>query len=377
MPDRTVEMIFSRFQSARSYVWEIILLAVILALAIHLVGSDIYNSFKGVASLGTGLFLIVACLVYISYARVRANKYSVDLRAFFVMNEDTLELLDIRQYEFASSFYDTFRAISKENPAFDRQWRDQFAKGHKTDLRLASEISEYIILDHLSNHLADYFNTSDFAEDRIEELSRKDIPDVLLSNRVLELISRDLQDRPWYKPEPNDHSNRGQLVAVYGPDGIFSRFDLTLPNGSKVERSKSGSLIITSKMLTLELGIRCDGYNYGLPLSFERYYFRSDGGTLDAIGVSFKIQARLKRRFGLRSRDWPYYLWLESFIESAKSDMDADSFFRRISWNSLEIVMSILEQGGIIPGPPHSAHHAKNGSEGKLDADSTNEDGDV
>jgi hypothetical protein len=274
MPDRTVNMVFARFQGLRSYVWEIILLVVILAFAIDLVGSDIYDSLKGVRALVVSIFLIFICVAYIAYAQVRANKYSVDIAGFFILHRSELSLLDIPEYRFASDFHDTYGAISAENPVFERQWRDEFARrpdGKRrtpSDFRLATEISEYIILELLSIHLTDYFNTDEFAEDRVEELSRSDIPDVLLSNRVLELISRDLQDRPWYKPDvagPSDRSD-GETVAIYGPGGIFSRFDLTLPKGSKVQRSKSGSLIIASKMLTLELNARCDGFGYGTPL---------------------------------------------------------------------------------------------------------------
>jgi hypothetical protein len=103
--------------------------------------------------------------------------------------------------------------------------------------------------------------------------------------------------------------------------------------------------------------------------SFERYYFKDeDPRKLDAVRVNVNIQAQLKRRFGLRSKDWPYYLWLESFIETVRKEIDGEEFFKQISWDSIEIMMRILEQNNVITWDRPSPVGHRDEIESKIDA---------
>ena len=352
MPDKDLDSVITRFRETRPFLWELVAIVVILALAINLLASAISGWLGNYFTLTLGLLLGLACLAYVIYTRVRINKYSTQIEAFFIANSETSEVIDIRDYDFANEFYRTYAAVRKENPALGRQWQDEFSSRHEDrrssgKLRIASEIAEYILLERLSTHLTDYFNTPTLREDQLEVLLRKDVPDIVLSNRVLELISRDLEDRPWYKPGPDDREYLA--VSSYGPEGIYSLFDLTLPKGSAISRSSSGALVIKSRMLTLELNVRCDGYNYFVPFSFARYYLRIDPNEMEPIAVRFNIDAKIQRRFGIKSKEWPYYLWLKSFVENARKRLDGKSFFEQISWNVTEVMIGILEKGGVFP----------------------------
>jgi len=352
VPDKDLESVITRFRETRPYLWELVAIVVILALAINLLASAISGWLGNYFTLALGLLLGLACLVYVIYTRVRVNNFSIQIDAFFMANSETCEVVDIKDYEFANAFYRTYVAVRKENPVLGRQWQDEISgrheeRGSSDRLRIASEIAEYILLDRLSTHLTDYFNTPTLREDQLEVLFRKDVPDIVLSNRVLELISRDLEDRPWYKPGPDD--DNFLPVSSYGPGGIYSRFDLTLPKGSTISRSSSGTLVIKSRMLTLELNAICDGYNYYVPFSFARYYLRIDPNEMEPLAVRFNIDAKIQRRFGLKPKEWPYYMWLESFVESTRKELGGKSFFEQISWSVTEVMIGILEKGGIFP----------------------------
>jgi hypothetical protein len=359
MKDQYLSEFLSRFRGTTRYIWQLVAVAVVLALAINLLASVIYIQLGTYPSLALGLALGAACLGYLVYARLRDNVYSTVVRGFFMVKDDFCTLVNVPGYSLATGFYGIGNAAFGENAALERQWRtelherfdpDESRPGHEmNDMRVATEIAEYILLEALSTHLTDYFDAPSIEESQLETLERNDIPDVLLSNRILELISRELQDRPWYKPD--DDSSPGRIVlispaetiaAVFGPKGQYSHFELTMPKGSTVRRTSPGSLVINSKMVTLELTASIT-WNYGTPMSFERYYLnKPDDASLEAIEVTYAIKAAVRRRLGFRAADWNYYSWVESFIDSIKEDLDGEAFFRRISWDSVGTLLGII-----------------------------------
>lgn len=351
MQEDRLNEILTRFRGTRRYIWQLLAVAVLLALAINLVASVIYAHIGTYPSLALGLALGAVCLGYVAFSRLQENTYSTTIRGFFMVRKDSRELVRVPGYALASRFETTATAAFNENSALERQWQAEIeqrlrpkpTKGRMkiSDLRIATEIAEYILLDSLGIHLRDYFNTPPLKESQLDILQRDDIPDVLLSNRILELISRTLQDRPWFDPK-RDSSAGGKIVAVYGPDGQYTHFDLTMPKGSTVQRTAPGSLVINSKMVTLQLSAHI-GLNYGTPRLFDEYYLNeSDRTALSDIEVIYRIHARIRRGLGLKVSSWRYYSWVESFIESARKRLDGQEFFKRISWDSTGALLSVI-----------------------------------
>jgi hypothetical protein len=349
MEDEHLNEILARFRGTRGYLWQLLIVAVLLALAINLIASVIYAKTGTYFSVALGLLLGFFCFIYLALSRLKENTYDTTINGFFVVKRDSGNVISVPAYTLASRFEDIATSAFSENPALERQWRTEIDKwvspsGSRVriiDLRVATEIAEYILLDALSTHLTDYFNTPSLGESQLETLERNDIPDVLLSNRILELISRELKDRPWYEPG-DDVSSGGTVVAFFGPSGQYSHFDLKMPKGSSVRRTGPGSLVIDSKMISLELSARI-GLSYGMPRNFGRYYLGvSKGSDLWDVEVEYRIHARIKRGIGLRMRSWQYYSWTESFIEKARDRFSGEEFFQRISWNSTETLLSVI-----------------------------------
>ena len=356
MQDERIEELLARFQGIRSYMWQLVAVVVLLALAINLVSSVIYSRLGIYPSLALGLLLGAACLAYLVYSRLRRNSVSTPIRGFFVFKRDSAKLLYVPAYHLASEFESIASAAFKENPALERQWQGEiqqlFHSGKAVPpgglmrpgyMRVATEIAEYILLEQLSVHLTDYFNTPSLEESQLETLKRNDIPDVLLSNRILELISRDLEDRPWYEEKSEPTSPDTVVTAVFGPGERYSRFDLTLPKGSTVQRKGPGSLIINSKMISLELSVKIGPDYNPVDPSFANYYLgkRNDASVTEML-VRYEINAHIRRGLGFRIDSWRYYSWLESFIESVRRDFDREEFLRRISWESSEVLLRVI-----------------------------------
>ena len=87
---------------------------------------------------------------------------------------------------------DTTIKIPQENIDEVRIEREERAAAKKNmatpDRRLILEATEYFLLRMLSTHLTNYFNDEKFKEENLTKLERKDIPQVLLENRFLNLF---------------------------------------------------------------------------------------------------------------------------------------------------------------------------------------------
>ena len=124
------------------------------------------------------------------------------------------------------------------------------------------------MLNELSMHLSTFYRS--FEKKRLRTLERTDLPDVLFRNHVLDLVSRDMQDRPGF--EARDYGSRA--VAVFG-DLYYSRFSLTLPKGSVVRRT-SDALVIENSAVKIAIQVESSGVSAFLPFKY----------LTDAIGVS-------------------------------------------------------------------------------------------
>jgi hypothetical protein len=365
-----VDSFIARFQQVRQHVWQLIILAVALALAINLVSSAISAWIDARQDLIIGFIISFVCLLYAAYSYVGSDRFDATIRAFFVVTHQSrlewdehsefrssLKLIDLPDYYFSHYFYKTAIATFNESAALKRQWWEELEEALTKPvdkLQLTTETAEYLVLNFLSLNLRKYFSDPGLSEKYITTLRRSDVPEILLSNRVFELISRDLGDRDWYEPG-NDVAEPGEETYMLS-DGVheYSRFELSLPKGTRVSRSASGALILDSDVIELELSIKCEGTSYSVPPSFCNYYLQCGFFEVTGLDVYVRISARMKKRLGMSRRRWPYYLWLESFIQRVEKDFGGSEFFKLISWDSAGFLLSILHKNGLISAKPSS-----------------------
>jgi hypothetical protein len=245
-----VNFFIARFRQVRQHVWQLLVLAVALSLAINLVANAISTWIDARQDLIVGFIISFACLLYAAYAYVGSSRFNTTIEAFFVVTHQSrlesdersefrssLKLVDLSDYYFNHHFYNTAKATFSESAALERQWWKELEEaltGPVDKLQLTTEMAEYVVLYFLSLHLNNHFSDPSLSEKYITTLRRSDVPEILLSNRALELISRDLVDRDWYKSEDDIAESDEETYML--SDGVhqYSRFELYLPKGSRV-----------------------------------------------------------------------------------------------------------------------------------------------
>ncbi|MEU1720348.1 hypothetical protein [Nonomuraea sp. NPDC005692] len=359
MPSKTSFAFIEHFKQMRQQIRELVALVVALSVAINLISSAIYDTWGAVFSVTAGLIVIGACSAYVVRSRSRERKFNAAITAAFVIEgEEQSQVRATPGYTFGSEFARIALAVFEENPAL----RDQWIKGpfvNYTNLeggkvlaqpglgvRLATEIAEYLVLAKLSIHLTDYFNKSGFDGDRIAHIGRADLPHVLLSNRVLELISKDRQDRPGFQWENDDEMSESRdgwrVVSQFAGNKYYSHFELTLPRGTSVSREENGSLVFDSPAIRLSISVSFPGYRASMPYTYHDYVMGIEFPDAHDYKIHLSISGEVKNPlFGSRGR-WLYYGWVESFIEDLDQHYDYRSLFKRINWESTEMLLRVL-----------------------------------
>ncbi|MFC5823281.1 hypothetical protein [Nonomuraea insulae] len=255
---------------------ELIALVIALSLAVNLISSVLFDLWGARYSLFIGISVMAACFAYYVLAQTRERSYELNIEAAFASDWDSShKLLALPGYRFSEEFSMILNAVLGENAALRRQWiSDPLGRsrgsstlhGNVSDtasFRLAREAAEYVILRELSFHLDRHFNRGNFSRELLAQLNRDQLPSVLLSNRVLEIISRDIEDRSaMYRPVGSDEGSE------FGSAFHYAQFTLTLPKGSEMCRSANGALVIDSPALRLEILTKMNGANpYFYPFS--------------------------------------------------------------------------------------------------------------
>lgn len=205
----------------------------------------------------------------------------------------------------------------------------------------------------------------------MKEYGRGDVPDVLLTNRFLEMFSRPMKDRPAFvdavskgKATPtivrkNDAydiligddapstAEGGEVVAAYERSGVkYWKFNLVLPKESTVRRHDNGVEIETKK-LKMSIKILFEGFNTILPCEssfIEHYVETSNLKDIEIYKLNMDIQVLMKWLAMLSRAGWEYYHWVDSFLDKIEVDVSKDAFFNRINWETVAAILQCLKR---------------------------------
>jgi hypothetical protein len=202
--------------------------------------------------------------------------------------------------------------------------------------KILEETIEYLILEELSTHLATYFNEFKHNDKLIKEYSRNDFPEILLQNRIINLLSTPFEDRAIFtKAGMTKNPEEGEIVSIYGNDGSrFSKFDLVLPAGSTVSRIDDGLLLIENSRISLLIAIIYEGWGANFPPGFEYNYCGKIEENLDLYGLQIILNYTIKPKALLYGSKWNYHNWIDSFIDRLVEFASFDDFLKKIDWES-------------------------------------------
>jgi hypothetical protein len=367
--------------SVRRNSLEVIALAVVLALGINLASSGLPSALSLTPEVTTGIGIALTCLALI-YLGVRLRplrSQTLDLSGVLLTSADNA-VEEIERYQVAEKFHSYFVGLTSENKALSRLWRESNLGPQITEdgvaARLATsqgnqlvcEAIEYFVLDKLSLHLSEYFDSNRAIEEHtIVRVQRTDIPHILLQNRFLELFSKPMEMREAFMghcPSKDGH----KVVYAMGKDGaFFDHFELILPKGSSVSRSDAAGLRIATSRFNLTIKPVFLGFSDVLPHKFEELYLGKQFGEVDAYIMGVELHVQFKWWAFMTGKGWDYYEWLDSFLDQLTAAFSFEDFISAIGW---EATVSV-----VIANENRLANFGKNAatlpSRGKCDAAQT------
>ncbi|CQR63519.1 Hypothetical Protein PMSV [Streptomyces leeuwenhoekii] len=371
----------SRIREARSSIPEALTLAGLLAFAIAILSAGIYEIAGPAISIFLGFTLTLTCVIYIIARKTKPQVYDAKFQTVAFLKRGDSTPLRVRNYHFSERLSSHMRSAFAEAPALKAQWgagftpkekRSQFfdPDSYEPGLRLIKEAAEYELLETLATKLSDYFNQHRGETAAIREYSRANLPDVLLSNRLFEIFSRDMADREGFdsaregdKEEIIEGNKKIviRVIAASSRDGrYYHHFSLTLPKDSRIYRPEghgAGALNIQGPVVDIELRVHCQGYAASIPFSFSKHYMKMSYEEVRPLQVEVSVRITVKRRFNWRMKEnVGSYGWVEPLMGRLRKDFDFEFFLQRINWESIEAtIWSLKEEEGGNEASPRTA----------------------
>jgi len=356
------------FLLGRTSLLELLIIAIFISFGINVLTSSmiLFAWFKPLLGFYLGSLICLISLLYLTIRVFRQQEKCRVFNGFFVLDKQSNNFVNVPRYALAESLTKILNSLFVENIALRVIWDKEpissffkvnqetntVTKREPKSAKILKESFEYFILDKLSTHLCDYFNDYKFRKEALHEFKRNEIPDVLLSNRVLELFSKPMEDRPLFVNHiENNKILHENAVRCYGENGAsYEKFDLVLPIGSKVKRITDDQIEIKTNRFTMTISVGLSGANTIVAPDFERYYLFID--KFGKAGI-FEIYAQVKIKFNLRSffsiTGWEYYQWVDSFLQTLDQDISQKVFLENINWN---MALTFIHCGNKCANPP-------------------------
>jgi hypothetical protein len=370
-----------RVLQAQKNATELLFVAVILAVGLNVFSNAVpqYLSIDNAGALKIGISLCFLSIAYAAYRLTSLLRISVTLDGLLALREHN-EVMAINGYRFSESTAKHLRGLCTENKALDAVWRNaslgiSFGEMSASDQhnarlgrQLAIEAIEYFVLDELSLHLSSYFNSDCNSSNRIiSKIQRSDIPGLLLQNHFLEQFSKPMSERQAFLHIPLDYTRtstmviggaaqtagKSRVVSAYGKNGeIFDHFELILPRGSSLRRTREG-LRISTPRYSLCFSTKFNGFDTNLPKGFEELYLEVPFHSLSPKEASLCVFVNFNWWAFLWPGGWDHYKWLDAFIERLDHGFSFDVYLQDIQWQAAHTVATVLRRSfnsRAIPG---------------------------
>lgn len=356
----------ARALAGREGFLQLLLVGVLLALGTNLLATAITSSLPWSTAVPIGLGLLIAVGGYSVRAALAAREIFRSFDAVLVLSPDDLQPCETVIYPFSKDIARILRAVFCENKAFAEAWQHEpvtkyWDRGEDigtctrststAGLTLLNEALETWLIQELSMQLTDYYGQIEHSERYTVTLERKDVPSLLLENRILNLLSTPVTDRSVFAADSKADRGvsrvcHGEEVVYFqvGPNGaVFERFELALPRGSRLSRQDSGALTIDTPRLHLDLSARHDGFTANLPSRFVSRYLGRDPGSVRSLLVHIELAGRVKPLGLLHRRGWDLYRWVDAFADAVEENASFETMLQRIHWPALEAMLIAKE----------------------------------
>jgi len=334
-------------------------LVAILSTGVSLVANAItYNAETCVALIpGIICILIVAFFYFKEYLGLSLTKINIKT---VVCVDNEKRPIPIQRFRFSEDLCLAVTSVLTENKAYLPLWGKSFLvdKKVKDNKKFINEFLEYLFVNWFSLELNSYF--SKFDKTVTEVIHREQIPDVLINNRVIELITKPYYERERFqKMVDKNTQNKDEVYMIKGEDNVlFRRLEIELPSKSKVVRD-GNALVIKNRNFVIRFESIFDGFCFVLPSLFESYYLNRPIRDVNSYQVKLSLSVKLTPFFLLSKRDWKYLEWLDQLEEDFLTYFSFDEFAKRVGYEQAAtehfmFLNGFREQGGKTPASEHN-----------------------
>ncbi len=353
-------MIIKKLLKERIGLFELIVIAIIIGLSIELISNGLNSildseNWKGILY---GAVLLLIGFSYFIFKIIKLKSSKRSFKGFIIFDPKKNNILHIPRYNYSKELSEDISCAFNENKALKKLWNaepldSRFKRDKKGNIKsekpksfsLIIQATEYFIIKELSMHLSSYFNRNRHDEKKLQEISRKDIPSVLLENQFLELFSKPMEQRDAFVDDtltPDD--SEGTIVASYREGYKFEHFDLVLPKKTKILKPKENELLIETSRLKIKISIDFDGMGEVLPFSFNEYYLNLDNRRdFHEFEIKINVSVNFKLKGYLTRNGWEYFEWVDSFIKVLEKRFSKKIFFKKINWDTMSSAVIVAK----------------------------------
>lgn len=309
------------------------LLVVILSTGVSLIANALTKDADLLIATIPGL----ACLLFVALYYIKDyfgySSYEIKLKTVLSVDKDK-KVIGINRFRFSEDFSETYYSVMSENKAYLALWKDAFSWNDEKDdkgKKFVNEFLEYLFIHWISLKLNSYFVEID--ENATEIIGREQIPDVLIRNRVVELITKPFEEREKFQKRIKERGmGIGKIVYMNGEDGVvFDRLEIELPRKSKVYR-EGNTLVIENRNFDIRFDADFQGFGMVLPHYFESFYMNRSHNDVDNYMISLKMAIKLKPFFLLSFKDWKYLGWIDKIGDKFIEYFSFDEFVNNIGY---------------------------------------------
>ena len=333
----------SKIKNEKSNMVNIIIYSVILGILVNYVSDSINEIFNPSSKthLIIGLTLIIILIIILLLYNIKRLSTKIIFDCTFIQDKNK-SLVIIPEYKISENMSEYLNAALAENKAIEQQWLNtefSIIKSNEKSNELLKELLEYVLLENFSIFITDYFNLLNKC-DKTFTLNRNDIPEIVINNRFLKMISENISNRSAFIDITNDELNIDNLVWTKKNGAIYHRFELTLPIGSKIYK-KNDLIIISTKLFDMSFKIHFDGTNEYIDFDLINYYSHKDPKNLSCYSFKIELNVKYKLFAAFKFYDWKYYNWLDEYIEKLYHFCDINCFYNDINWNNIKALIEI------------------------------------
>ena len=337
--------------------YELILTAVLIAVGVNVLSSGLMGLLniphKSCVMILLGALIAGLVVANLFIKNTKSLNRCINLKGFIVYDKTNKKIISIPRYAVSEKMSDYLRSAFAENKAMEKIWKADsefvaisFDKEKNRETReltkrgvLLVELLEYCIISKLTVHLCDYFNLFDGLD--LEQISRIDIPDILLQNRFLKLFSEDMDNRTAFV-DPTGPKRSSHILAAFSENALFEKFELVLPKKSKFLRKSKNEIIIDTPVVSIAINCDFDGTNTYIDSDFRKYYMGIQNyhyNDYDDYYFEVSVSTKFKKRALFSKKKDVYYAWIDSFIDSLSDFLDEDTFYKNINWETVNTMI--------------------------------------